>query len=204
MRNLPPTKPILMAVLILATVASALPVAAITVPLVGLTGDYEFDPYAEPNFGAPGVRSIDFMLPENISGIEGLSLVLSGQWAAGEVSCNHGFEFPEISPILPPVSLFISSDAFPGDFFHASIWVPDGPFENLTADFTSCCPPGVLDFNQLLGSELRGELFIDLAILGICYVTIDTHGTINEVALEVTGTVATDQTSWSSVKSLYR
>ena len=180
------------------------PILASTVFLPELTGELEFDPFVEPNFEAPGYRSIDFVLPDNITDIEQLTFVLSGQWSAGEIACDHGFENPDISSILPPISLLISSSAFPGDFFIASIDLPDGPFENLTAEFTSCCPGDVLEFNQLIGSDLHAELVMDFAILGICWLTADTYGTLDEVALQITGPVATEFSSWSRVKSLYR
>ena len=180
------------------------PSFAVMIPLSGLTGGYELDSGVVPDFDYPGTRSVDFVIPDNIASIDQLTFVISGQWHVGEISCNTGFEFPEISPVLPPLALFISSDEFPGDFFAATIEMPDGPFENLTAEFSSCCPPGVLELNNLLGAELHAELFIDMAILGICYLTIDTYGTLDEVQLQLTGTVPTVTTPWSSVKSLYR
>lgn len=177
---------------------------ATTVPFPGLTGEYELVPGLAPDFGAPTMRSIDFVLPAEVTAIEQLTFVLSGQWQAGEISCNTGFEFPEISPVLPPIAIYLTSSAYPGDFFHATIEMPDGPFENLTADFTSCCPPGVLDFDLLIGSEWHADLSADLGIIGICSFTIDTYGSLDEVALQVTGPVPTETSSWGGIKSLYR
>lgn len=190
--------------LIFVASANFTPASATTVLLPELTGTYELDPYAEPNFGAPGGRSIDFMLPDTITEIEQMTFVLSGQWTVGEIFCNTGFEDPEISPILPPIALIITSSAFPGDYFYAIIQMPDGPFENLTAEFSSYFPPGVLDFIQLIGNELQAELFVDMAIVGICYISLDTYGTLDEVALQLTGPVPTEGTAWGGVKSLYR
>jgi hypothetical protein len=56
----------------------------------------------------------------------------------------------------------------------------------------------------LLGAELTATLFIDGAIIGICAVTVDTHGTVADAWLEVTGVVTTEATTWSQVKGLYR
>ena len=180
------------------------PSFAVMIPLSGLTGGYELDPWVAPDFDYPGVKSVDFVIPDNIAAIDQLTFVISGEWHVGEISCNTGFEFPEISPVLPPLTLLISSDEFPGDFFMATIQMPDTPFEDLTAEFSSCCPPGVLELDNLLGADLHAELFIDMAILGICYLTIDTYGTLNQVQLHLTGTVPTVTTHWSSVKALFR
>ena len=169
-----------------------------------LTGIYEFHPYVEPNLDAPSSRTMSFTLPESITEIDELGLVISGQWNIGEVTCDSGFPDPDISPLLPPVAMFITSSAFPGDYFFASIQLPDGPFENLTAEFSSGYPPGVLDFNQLIGPTLDVDFFIDMALIGICWVTVDTYGTLDEVSLQITGPVATQNSHWDRVKSLYR
>jgi hypothetical protein len=193
-----------MALLALFASISSSPVAATTVSLPELTGVYEMDPFVLPNFSAPANRSFDFVLPEGITDIDQVFLVLSGEGFVGEVACNTGFEEPEISQVLLPVALFISSSAFPGDFFMATVEVPEGPFENLTAEVTSCCPGGTLEFNQLVGVDLNAELIIDNALIGICWLTVDAHGTLNEVALEVNGPVSNHRSNWASVKSLYR
>ncbi len=82
--------------------------------------------------------------------------------------------------------------------------MPNDSFVNLTGDFTSFYPPGVLGFNDLLGVNLHAELIIDWAIIGICSITIDSYGTLDEVELQLTGTVPTGTSPWGKVKSLYR
>jgi len=182
----------------------AAPSSAITLSLPDLAGDMEVDPWVEPNFGYPGQRECVFAIPENIAEIENMTFVLSGHWHAGEISCDSGFGEPEVSPLLPPISIIITSDNFPGDYFYSSIPMPDDSFDDLTGEFTSSYPPGVLEFNDLLGADLHAELIIDFALVGICSITMDSFGTLDQVELQVTGTVPTEGSSWGDVKSLYR
>ena len=81
---------------------------------------------------------------------------------------------------------------------------PDGAFTDLTATLTSCCPPGVLDDDALLGAEIHAEFFADWALIGICSVSEDSYGTVSDVRLEILGTVGVENETWSSVKALYR
>jgi len=185
---------------LLATTASA-DTATLTFP--ELTGSYEISPNVPPNFGHPNVRTVDFTIPDHITSIDQIELVMSGEWFMGEITCNDGGG-PEVSPIMPGLSVFFSSPAFPGDFFHASIAPQEGPFTELTATLESCCPPGVLDLNELIGAEIHAELFMDLILIGICSLTTDSYGTISDVRLEILGTVPVESTSLSGIKALYR
>ena len=65
-------------------------------------------------------------------------------------------------------------------------------------------PPGSVDPNLLLGTEIHAELFCDLILIGICWVEIDSYGTLTDVRVEITGTVPTESHTWGAVKSLYR
>jgi len=177
---------------------------ALTVSLPELTGDYEVFQGVAPDFGAPGYRSIDFVLPEGITSIDQVTVVLSGQWHAGELSCDTGFGTREISQFLPPLAVALYSSAFESDFFLASVEVPDGEFEGLAVGFSSCCPPGVLDFDSMIGAELQIELFIDWVLVGNCFATEDSYGSLADVSIEVSGPVSTDSSSWGGIKSLYR
>ena len=180
------------------------PSSALTLSLPELAGDLEIGPWVEPNFDFPYMRECDFVIPDGVTTIENLVFVLSGEWNVGEITCNNGFGGYDVSPLLPPIAIFITSDAFPGDYFLASIVMPDGPFDSLAAEFESYFPPNVLDFDDLLGVELHAELFIDYAPIGICGETIDSYGTLEEVQLQLTGPVPTVVSSWGQVKSLYR
>ena len=168
-----------------------------------LAGDYEADPYTPPNPGYPQMRTLDFTIPAHVTGIDQLELVVSGDWNVGEIVCNDG-SGPEVSPFYVGLGLFLSSPAFPGDWFHAGVTPPDGAFTESRSTVTSCCPPGVLDYGQLLGAEIHAEFYVDWALIGICWVSDDSYGTVSDVRLEILGTVPTDATTWSRVKSLYR
>ena len=189
---------------VLTAICPASRVTALTVSLPELNGDYEVFEEAAPDFGAPGYRSTNFVLPEGITSIDQVTVVLSGQWHAGELSCDTGFGTREISQFLPPLAVAIHSNAFGSEFFLASVVVPDGEFEDLAVGFTSCCPPGVLGFDSLIGVELQVELFIDWVLVGSCFATVDSYGSLVDVSIEVTGPVSSDSSSWGGIKSLYR
>jgi len=175
-----------------------------TLSLPSLTGNMELGSWVEPNFGYPCQRECDFVIPENITAIEDMFLVLSGQWLAGEIYCNTGFEEPEISPYLPPIVLTITSDAFPGDYFISMVTMPDGPFDSLLGTFESSYPPGVLEFDDLIGADLHAELLIDSLVIGMCSISIDSYGILDQVDLQILTTVPTDTFSFGQIKSLYR
>ncbi len=168
-----------------------------------LTGGYEISPNVAPNFDYPAVRMVDFTIPDSITSIDQVQLVMSGEWVMGEITCDDG-SGPQVSSIAPGLSVFMTSPAFPGDFFHASINPEGGSFTEQTATLESCCPPGTLDLDQLIGAEIHAELFMDLILIGICSLTTDSYGTISDVRLEILGTVPVESTSLSEVKSLYR
>lgn len=176
---------------------------SLTIDLPGLTGGYEYCSYTEPNLGYPQMRAVDFTIPGDVTAVDQLTLVLSGEWTAGEISC-YEVEGPVAYEFLSPLAIFLTSPAFPGDYFVATLDIPAGPFSEIEGTFSSCCPPGVLDPNQLLGVDIHAELYFDAAILGICSLTIDTYGTLSDVRLEILGTVATETSTWSAVKGLYR
>jgi hypothetical protein len=146
---------------------------------------------------------VDFTIPAGITAIDQLELVVSGDWHEGEIVCDDG-SGPQTSPFYVGLSLFLSVDAYPGDFFHAGVSPPDGSFTDLAAAVDSCCPPGVLDYAALLGAEVHAEFYVDWALIGICGILNDSYGTVSDVRLEITGTVSTETETWSAVKALYR
>jgi hypothetical protein len=174
---------------------------AMDIPLPDLAGGYEFMTYIPPNFGYPDVRTIDFTVPEEITAIEDVRLVISGEMTAGELVCEGS---PDPSPLIPPMGLYLSSDAFPGQFFLASVEVPDGPFTGLSASLWSCCPEGAVPLDQLVGATVHGEMFMDIAIVGICAVSVDAVCVLTDVHLEVDAPVGAEARTWSSVRQDYR
>jgi hypothetical protein len=182
------------------------PAAGFEIPLPGLAGGYEaFPDYPPPDPGYPTERTVSFVFPADIVAIEQLSLVISGEWHTGEIVCStYPWEEPEGRPFLPGLSLYFTAEASPFDFFHATIAPPDGPFTDLTGEFRSCCPPDVLEFDQLLGVEWQATLFVDAILLLPCNVTIDAWGVVDDVHLVVTGTVAASASTWAGVKRLFR
>jgi hypothetical protein len=180
------------------------PAHAVTLSLPELTGGLEMGSWVEPDFDYPDRRTCHFVIPDNVTSIDDLTFVLSGEWFAGEISCSSGFPPPTVSPFLPGITIFITSDAFPGDYFLSSIGMPDDSFEYLASGFSSSYPPGVLEYNDLLGAELHAELQIDWLILGICHMNLDSYGVLDQVELHITGTVDTEDSSLDRIKSLYR
>lgn len=184
----------------------ARPAAGFEIPLPGLSGGYEaFPDYPPPDPGYPTERSVSFVFPADIVAIEQLTLVVSGDWHTGEVVCStYPWEEPEGRPFVPGLSLYFTSEAFPSDFFHATVAPPDGLFTDLMGEFRSCCPQGTLTFDQLLGVEWQATLFVDWLLILPCNVTIDAYGVVDDVHLAVTGTVATSTATWADVKRLFR
>jgi hypothetical protein len=190
--------------MVLVAVSLATPATALDVPLPDLVGGYEYDPTVAPDPGYPPSRAVDFRLPDEVVVIDALRVVLSGEWYGGEITCDDG-SGPVTTPLEAPLALVITSDAFPGDRVTAFVAaMPEGPFTDLTLEFESCCPPGVVGFDQLVGVDLHAELRIDLAIVGLCWVTVDTWGVLDDVHLELTGTVGAPAATWSGIKGLYR
>lgn len=192
------------AVALLTCVGLAQLTSAVEVPLPGLAGGYEAWPGVVPDMGYPGVRTVSLTFPDAVTVIDDISLVISGQWSEGEITCTSPYGGYDVSAIIPPLDLRISSSAFPGDFFVSEIIPTQGAFEALTADLTSCCPPGVLEFSALLGAELHVQLSVDFALIGICSLTVDTYGELDDVHLDILGPVANEATTWGQLKSLYR
>ncbi len=167
-----------------------------------LTGDYETG--WQPPDTAPVIRETTFTIPPDVLSIEQMRLVLSGNWAEGLIICDDGFGGADSTYFTPGLSMFLTAPTIPGDFFHATILPPNGVFDQWSATFESCCPPGSVDPNLLLGAEIHAELFCDLILIGICWVEIDSYGTLTDVRVEITGTVPTESHTWGAVKSLYR
>lgn len=178
--------------------------STIEIPLDQLEGGYEMDPSVAPNFDYPEQRSSDLVLPDGVTVIEAITLVISGEWHTGEIRCNQGGDIYVTYPLLPELLFFLTSDAFPDHYFLADLYeMPEGPFENLALEVTSCCPPGSVSLEELIGSELHVELVVSSLIIGICSLTVDPFGTLDEVHLEIIGTVPVAATTWGGVKSLY-
>jgi hypothetical protein len=62
----------------------------------------------------------------------------------------------------------------------------------------------VLSLDQLLGTTIEVEFFVDGAMLGICWLEDDAYGTVTDVHLAITGTVPVDATTWGELNALYR
>jgi len=176
---------------------------ALDIPLPDLAGGYEYDPTVAPNPGDPQTRTTTFTIPAGVTAIDQLAVVVSGAWTMGEITCWDSGQ-PVSEPFLSPLGVALFSDAFPGEFFGAVVEVAEGPFDSLTATFEPCCGPDAPSLDDLLGHEIEVQVYHEWAIVGTCAVTVDPVGTIDEIHLELTGTVAVQPDSWSSVKALYR
>ncbi len=179
------------------------PARALDIPLPDLAGGYEYDPAVAPNPGDPQVRTATFTIPDGVTSIDQLEVVVSGAWTTGEITCWDGGP-PVAEPFLSPLGVALFSDAFGGGFFGAVVEVADGAFASHAATFEPCCGPDAPSLDDLLGHEIAVQVFYEWAILGICALTLDPVGTIDEIHLELTGTVAVQPDRWSRVKALYR
>jgi hypothetical protein len=170
----------------------------ISISLPELTGEYQGIPEVPPGEG-PTERSMTLVLPPEVVSISELRLSVSGTWHEGTQFCpGHQTVFSA------PLELFATIPGAPGGWYIADVWPPDGDFANLTDEFTSCCPEGILSFDQLIGTEINLTFYPAWVILGICTVDQDMYGTVTDVHLEITGTVPTTPSTWGEIKSLYR
>ncbi len=185
-----------------ALVASVAWADTISIPLPQLVGPYQAIEDLPPGSG-PVEMFTTLVLPPEVTVIDNLRLVVSGVWHAGVQWCS-GVQGPEPSPFQPGLAMFLDLGGAPFQYFSASVLPPDGEFTNLADEFRSCCPPGALAFDELLGVPITVHFFVDWAILGICWVETDTYGELTDVRLEITGTVPVEPTAWGSIKSLWR
>jgi hypothetical protein len=153
---------------------------------------------------APAGRTTAFMFHPDVQSMDGLRLVISGNWNEGEIHCASLWGPPDTTSFTPGLSMFLTApEAFDGTF-HATVHPPDGPFDQSTATFEYLYPPDGADINLLLGVEVSVEFFCDLVLPGNCYVFADSHGSVTEVRLEAFGAVPVVGSSWGGVKSLFR
>jgi hypothetical protein len=186
------------------SVTSLCGATGVQIPLSGLHGGYEITPTVPPDFGFPTVRVATFAIPNDIESINDMTLVISGEWHEGELSCSSWDGSVETSPL--PGSLWVSiwlQYGYPSRYFDASIIVPSGEFSELSAHFESCCPPGSVDYNELIGGEHEAELSVDIMYILPCWLSLDSYGTLTEVRIDLDVGVSTERSTWSSIKALY-
>jgi len=175
----------------------AYPALGVEIPLSGLQGTYEMEPDVPPDLGAPSERSMDFHLPGgSATGAEAF-LVISGEWNAGEVTCDLGGGIDQVYPHLPSLIIELSSVAFPDLLVWGELMsMPDVEFSNVAVELS----PGV---EQFLGAEVHARLMVSSLIVGMCSVTLDPYGTLSDVRLLIDGVVPVEGATWSAIKQRY-
>jgi hypothetical protein len=176
--------------------------ADLTIPLPDLAGGYEYHPTVAPNFGYPGLRATTFTFPDGMVDLASVELMISGSWNVGEITCTTGGPDNDSSPFLSPLGLYLTSDDFPG-YFVTTVEVVDGPFTALTGTLRPGGWPEEPVLEDLVGAEISAELYHDAAIIGICWVSVDPWGTVNDIILAVSGTVPVAATTFSAIRALY-
>jgi hypothetical protein len=185
--------------LVAAAVATAV-ADEISIPLPGLTGNYQAFREYPPGSGDVG-RWITLAMPVEITRIDQLRLAISGTWHIGEQHCTdnpHGGSTYSM-PAALVVSLSITGTS---GYFGAAVW-PSGDFSGLTDVFDPCCPPEVLTSDQLLGQVVNIHIYVVPRLFSTCGVISDTYGTISDVQLQITGDVPTTASAWGEIKALY-
>ena len=178
--------------------------AGVQISLTGLHGGYEIDPAVAPDLGFPATRVVPFTIPDDVESVDEMTLVISGEWHDGEISCTGWDGSVETSPLqaAPSVSIWLQY-GYPSRYFHATIVVPSGEFTELSAPFESCCPPGSVAFDELIGAEYEAEMSVAVGFILDCWLSQDAYGTLTEVRIDLEGSVPVEQSTWSSVKGLY-
>ncbi len=173
--------------------------AQVTVELPALAGLYEAG--ESPTY--PHLTT--FRLPADLIAVESLRLVVSGSWNEGLVACADLYGgAPDTTAFLPGLSLFLHAETFPGDYFHATVQPTGGAFTGLAATFGSSYPPGSVDPNLLLGTDIEAEFGVDFVLILPCNIVAAAWGEVTSVRVEVTGTVPVEERSWGAVRALYR
>ncbi len=192
-------------VVLLLVIFMSVPVlaAAIVIDLSGLTGDYSIG--ANPPGDAPWTRSMSFSIPDSVVSIDGLRFVVSGPWTNGmiETCYDHG-GFTNCDTLTTDTKLTfrLTADTLGACDFRGAVWAYN--WVSGSDLLVEVCSEGQVDVNQLLGTEITAELFCDVEPETLPRLVGAAFGTLNEVRLEMVGSVAILQPTWGSLKSQYR
>jgi hypothetical protein len=188
----------LISAMLLALVVTAARADDITIPLQILAGEYEACGRVPPVFGQTERQTV-VTLPPELGHIESLRLVMSGDWVYGRQSDCQGNSVPFSGSFT--MMIWHAGDL--QNVFLASVFPPEGVFTNEDDDFHFSGGGGPpQSFDALLGSEIEIGLYCGCGTA--CGVFLDAYGWINDVHLEITGTVPTEPSAWGTVKTLYR
>lgn len=167
-----------------------------------LTGDYETG-WVSPDT-APAVRATTFIFPPDIQSMEGMRLVLSGEFFEGVVICVNPMGVPDTSSFMPDLSLIARVPGVVEGFFYATVQPPAGSFPSVSTILQYCCPSGPGNPNLLLGEIVTLELSCEVGLILPCNVDVDSFGTLFDVHLQALGAVPSDDFTWGRVKALFR
>ena len=185
--------------LVTATVPAFSDTAIINLP--ELTGDYETDPYILPEWGETH-RQMDLVLPDNITAIDEIHLVITGSWTEGIYQCSG---YPPQDPVnfTPPMTMFLSVPEVYGTYPFVATIEPLGNEPNqYSAIFEN--NPFDPDPSLMIGETIHIELIVDFGLILTCYIVEDSYGTLTDVHLEISGTVPAETTTWGHIKGIYR
>ncbi len=169
----------------------------VTVPLPGIEGRYSFtegNNYRDMHFELDGVPFV----------VNRVWIHISGVFSVGEIMCNDGT--PAGPYLLPVEFLATTEDTINGSWFGAASTSSEesGAFEYLN------------QFRRLLGRPISwdflmagyGNLNMDInfGLIPECWVTVWPEATIEtaELIIECDFPIAVDQSTWGSIKSLFR
>jgi hypothetical protein len=167
-----------------------------------LTGDFSSGVYTP---GIPGNRLATFTIPPEVTSIESMRLVVSGTWNEGVLTCWDYLGRESTGPFQPGLGFFLGVASHPTNPFWSGFVLPANGAFALEAPIELRYPPSGVDLNVLLDSEIRADFGVDYLLpIDSCNITADAYGTVTDVRIVITGTVATEGQSWGGVKALYR
>jgi len=184
---------------VLAAITSA---DTIDISFPELTGDFETG-WLPPDT-APSTRSTTFIFPPDIQSMDGMRLVVSGDFYEGVIICVNYIGEPDTSSFTPDLTLIASVPGVIEGFFYATILPPVGSFSSMSTFLQYCCPSGPGNPDLLLGEIVTLELSCEVGLILPCSVDFDSFGTLTEVRLQAVGAVPEDGYSWGGVKALFR
>jgi hypothetical protein len=173
----------------------------ISIPFPTLTGVYDTRFDIPPNGGVFS-RTVTFEFPPEIEHIENIRLVMSGEWHVGSQVCFIDWEHVT-SPYNPPMSVSLHYGEEPLHSFGGYYNAEDGAFSSADVALDFCCGSDPDPYDRLLDGPV--EIWVGCCQNGPeCTPTIDAYGTLTDVHLEITGSVATEGRTWGTLKALYR
>lgn len=178
----------------------------VQISLPDLTGNYDSG-FIEPNVD-PRLRTANFSIPQEVSAINNLQVVMSGQdEGEGAMICTidigGGEVIQDTLSVITQMWLVLTSPTLDDGCFYGQVSLLETEFTDLFGWVTSCDTGEPLDLDLLLGTPIQAEL--ECSFNPGCEPYMDTVAALTDVYLALDAEmVAADRQTWGQIKALYR